>query len=103
MSSGPEKPTAVLGVVDIRLWLCMVELELVHVAMNCVNCHWLSEVFLSPHGKICCRMQCLLRDQGSQTFNVSVQPCRLNAEISPDYLNLLVILWTVTAVHGLFY
>ena len=40
-------------------------------------------------------MQCRMRDQRSQAFNVGFWPCRLHAEISPDSLNLLMILWTV--------
>ena len=40
-------------------------------------------------------MQCHLRDQRSQALNVGVGPCRIHAEISPDSLNLLMILWTV--------
>lgn len=40
-------------------------------------------------------MQCRLRDQRSQTFNVGFRPCRLHVESSPDSVNLLIILWTV--------
>ena len=35
------------------------------------------------------------RDQRSQAFSVGFRPCRLRAEISPDSLNFLMILWTV--------
>ena len=40
-------------------------------------------------------MQCHQRDQRSQAFSVGFRPCRLRAEISPDSLNFLMILWTV--------
>ena len=40
-------------------------------------------------------MQCHQRDQRSQAFSVGFRPCRLRAEISPDSLNLLMILWTI--------
>ena len=40
-------------------------------------------------------MQCLLRGQRSRAFNVGFGPCCLHAVISPDSLNLLMILWTV--------
>ena len=40
-------------------------------------------------------MQCRLRDRRSRPFNVGFRPCPLRAEISPDSLYLLMILWTV--------
>ena len=40
-------------------------------------------------------MQCHLKGQRSQAFNVGFWPCRLRAEISPDFLYLLKILWTI--------
>ena len=40
-------------------------------------------------------MQCRLRDRRSRAFKVGFRPCRLHAVISPDSLNLLMILWTV--------
>ena len=40
-------------------------------------------------------MLCRLRDQRSHAFNVGFWPCPLHAEISPDSLCLLMILWTV--------
>ena len=40
-------------------------------------------------------MQYRLRDRRSQAFNAGFGPCRLRAVISPDSLNLLMILRTV--------
>ena len=71
MSLGPENPATFLDVVDIGLV----------VISSTEWCRFL--------------MQCCLRDWRSQAFNVGFQPCYLRAEISPDSLNLLMMLLTV--------
>ena len=45
--------------------------------------------------ELCCFLiQCCLRDQRSQAFNVVFWPCCVHAEISTDSQNLLMTLWT---------
>ena len=58
------------------------------------KCSWAHVIISITEG---CQffMQCRLRDQRSWAFNVGFRPCPLSAEISPDYLYLLMILWTV--------
>ena len=58
------------------------------------KCSWAHVIISITEG---CQffMQCRLRDQRSWAFNVGFRPCPLSSEISPDYLYLLMILWTV--------
>ena len=97
MSSGPEKPVAFLGVVDIWLSLCMVEfyLALVDLARNWQG---FSQVFLSPCGNILYKLMSVFNAVQSEGSNVtgiqcwfSTLPCQ-RAQISPDSLNLLMML-----------
>ena len=67
---------------------------------NCVYWQWFSKVFLSLLGNILYRMMLVFNavpPEGSKVIrsNVGFWPCCLCAEISPDCLNLLMILWTV--------
>ena len=59
-----------------------------------LKCSWAHVVISFTHW---CRvlMQGRPRDQRSWAFSVGFRPCRLRTEISPDSLNLLMILWTI--------
>ena len=71
-----------------------------HFACQSLNLHFTnitlskcSRAHVVPFIQLCgFLMQCCLRGQRSQTFNVGFQPCSSHAEISPDSLILLMIL-----------
>lgn len=63
---------------------CFPKCSWVHVVISIIELCWLL-------------MQCHLGDWRTQGFTVGLRPRPLHAVVSPDSLNLLMILWTVDA------
>ena len=102
MTLGPKNLAAILRKIYKCLPLCIIQFQVAFLdaVADCVEWQWFSKVLLSPLAMsimVAWRFlkQYRLRARWSHAFSSSYRPWPLLTEISPDSLNLFMVLCTV--------